>query len=141
LFALTTAVDAVSVDIGKDGQTEATQVAGGPPLSIGRTGVKGQSRPHADDSGALRVPSRSRGGQLALDTALCGNHGSDEWCDRGKCTMATAAIDGMLNHLRRAFGDGATLHYPWSPDDTDDPWEDVMAMDHGEDTPAAGAGA
>jgi DNA-binding MarR family transcriptional regulator len=79
--------------------------------------------------------------QLALDTALCGNHGSDGWCDTARCTMATATIDGMLNHLRRAFGDGATLHYPWSPDDFDDPWEDILAMDHGDDTPAAGAGA
>ena len=79
--------------------------------------------------------------QLALDTALCGNHGGAGWCDPGKCIMATATIDGMLNHLRRAFGDGATLHYPWSPDDSDDPWEDVLAMDLGDDAPAADAGA
>jgi DNA-binding MarR family transcriptional regulator len=67
--------------------------------------------------------------QLALDSALGTDRDSDQWCNEGACIMATATIDGLLNRIRRAFGDGATLHYFGDPDDFDDPWEDVLDFD------------
>jgi DNA-binding MarR family transcriptional regulator len=55
--------------------------------------------------------------QLAVDSALgaegCGYH----WYDPDDCIEATSLLDGLLRHVREAFGDRATLEYPWSPDD------------------------
>jgi DNA-binding MarR family transcriptional regulator len=82
---------------------------------------------------AHRHLTRSGWAQLMLDSALCGNFESSGWCSLGETMMATAKIDGMLNVIRRAFWDHATLHYPWSPDDFDDPWEDVLSHDDGEE--------
>ena len=84
---------------------------------------------------AHRRFTRTGWAQLAIDTALRGSHQSGGWCDPIACIAATSALDGMLNHIRRAFWDRATLCYPWSPDDFDDPWEDILEMDHGEAQP------
>ena len=67
--------------------------------------------------------------QLALDSALCTANGVERWCDEGACITATATLDGLLNRIRRAFLDRATLHYFCDPDDFDDPWEDVLEAD------------
>jgi DNA-binding MarR family transcriptional regulator len=80
---------------------------------------------------AHRRFTRSGWAQLAIDTALCGDHQSDSWCDPSQCLKATATTDGLLNRIRRAFGDHATLCCPWSPDDFDDPWEDILEQDYG----------
>jgi hypothetical protein len=66
---------------------------------------------------------------LALDSALGTASGVERWCDQGACITVTAAIDGLLNRIRRAFLDRATLHYFCDPDDFDDPWEDVLDAD------------
>jgi DNA-binding MarR family transcriptional regulator len=84
---------------------------------------------------AHRRFTRSGWAQLAIDTALCGDHQSDRWCDPGQCIVATSTIDGMLKHLRRAFWDRATLYYPWGPGDSDDPWEDILEQDYGAGAP------
>jgi DNA-binding MarR family transcriptional regulator len=81
---------------------------------------------------AHRRFTRSGWAQLALDTALCGRWQSDGWCNSAECIKTTALIDGLLNSIRHAFMDSATLCYPWSPDDFDDPWEDIVAQDEGE---------
>ena len=52
--------------------------------------------------------------QLAVESAL----GGARWCDfesYGFFEMET--LDGLLNRVRRAFADFATLYYPWHPDD------------------------
>jgi hypothetical protein len=40
-----------------------------------------------------------------------------KFADRDACFWATCELDGMLRGIRREFGDTATLHYPWHPDD------------------------
>jgi DNA-binding MarR family transcriptional regulator len=52
--------------------------------------------------------------QLAVDSAL----GGERWYDSDRhCFFAMAALDQTLSDIRHAFGDCATLYYPWHPDD------------------------
>jgi DNA-binding MarR family transcriptional regulator len=51
--------------------------------------------------------------QLAVDSAL----GGERWYDAQDCFVAMAALDHSLSSIREAFGDFATLYYPWHPDD------------------------
>jgi DNA-binding MarR family transcriptional regulator len=51
--------------------------------------------------------------QLAVDSAL----GGERWYSDAHCFFAMAALDDTLSNIRQAFGDFATLHYPWHPDD------------------------
>jgi DNA-binding MarR family transcriptional regulator len=51
--------------------------------------------------------------QLALDCVLVG----DKWNSDRECFWAMCHIEGYLDAVRRGFGDGAKLHYPWHPDD------------------------
>ena len=52
--------------------------------------------------------------QLAVDSAL----GGERWYDSdAHCFVAMAALDDTLSAIRQAFGDRATLRYPWHPDD------------------------
>jgi DNA-binding MarR family transcriptional regulator len=37
--------------------------------------------------------------------------------DPEACFWATCQLDDLLRGIRREFGDSATLHYPWHPDD------------------------
>jgi len=50
---------------------------------------------------------------LAVDSAL----GDEWWFDWAHCLMQKDAVEGHFTHMRKAFGDGATLHYPWHPED------------------------
>lgn len=50
---------------------------------------------------------------FAVDCAL----GESRWYDEGHCLVEKDAAQSMLTRLRRAFGDFATLVYPWHPDD------------------------
>ena len=57
---------------------------------------------------------RAGSAQLAVDTAL----GGERWYDsESLCFFAMAALDDTLSAIRHAFGDRATLYYPWHPDD------------------------
>ena len=40
-----------------------------------------------------------------------------EWRDPDACFRATCNLDDLLRGMRKEFGDTATLHYPWHPDD------------------------
>ena len=51
--------------------------------------------------------------QLAVDCAVTG----EPWFDEMACLYASDAFEAFLRRIRSAFGDGATLHYPWHPDD------------------------
>ena len=51
--------------------------------------------------------------QLAVDSALC----PERWHDDGACFWAMEDCDSKLNAFRRAYGDVATLYFPWHPDD------------------------
>ena len=52
--------------------------------------------------------------QLAVDSAL----GGERWYDFDTHPFfETDKLDGMLSRVRGAFGDFATLYYPWHPDD------------------------
>ena len=55
--------------------------------------------------------------ELALDSALDRHRPGERWCDDGFCLTETEALDGLLKRIRAAFGDFATLSYPWLPDD------------------------
>jgi DNA-binding MarR family transcriptional regulator len=90
---------------------------------VRRTRVLGDRRQRwvaLTDAGRARIQravSRLVGAgsaQLAVDSAL----GGERWYDSdGHCFFAMAALDHTLSDIRRAFGDFATLHYPWHPDD------------------------
>ena len=57
---------------------------------------------------------RAGSAQLAVDSAL----GGERWYDAHVyCFFAMAALDQALSNIRQAFGDFATLYYPWHPDD------------------------
>jgi len=49
----------------------------------------------------------------AVNRALC----PERRHDRGACLVAMEDCDGKLNAFRRAYGDVATLYFPWHPDD------------------------
>jgi DNA-binding MarR family transcriptional regulator len=64
--------------------------------------------------------------QLAVDTALgaessggtSGNRWrTNRWYDDSHCLVETDRLEGILGKVRYAFGDFATLHYRWHPDD------------------------
>ena len=72
------------------------------------------------DAGRTRIQRavfrlvRTGSAQLAVDSAL----GGERWPDsEAHCFFAMAALDETLSDIRQAFGDRATLHYPWHPDD------------------------
>jgi DNA-binding MarR family transcriptional regulator len=57
---------------------------------------------------------RSGWARLAVDSALC----PSDWHDiDGACLYTKDACEGTLNAFRSAYGDVATLYYPWHPDD------------------------
>jgi DNA-binding MarR family transcriptional regulator len=62
---------------------------------------------------ATRRIVRSGAVQHAVDCALTENRAGDET----PCLQEMDAAETILNRLRRAFGDFATLYYPWNPDD------------------------
>jgi DNA-binding MarR family transcriptional regulator len=52
--------------------------------------------------------------ELALACAL----GCSRWFDEeGTVFVAMCSLESHLRSMRQAFGDHATLHYPWHPDD------------------------
>jgi DNA-binding MarR family transcriptional regulator len=55
--------------------------------------------------------------QLAVDSALGAEGRSYHWYNPDDCIEATSLLDGLLWHVREAYGDRATLDYPWSVDD------------------------
>jgi DNA-binding MarR family transcriptional regulator len=55
--------------------------------------------------------------QLALDSALDRHQPGRRWCDEGYCMSEIEDFDSLLQRIRRAFGDFATLSYPSHPDD------------------------
>ena len=50
---------------------------------------------------------------LAVDSAL----GGDRWFDWGHCLREKDDAESIFRRMRSAFGDRATLYYPWHPDD------------------------
>jgi hypothetical protein len=66
---------------------------------------------------ALRHFFDSGWAQLALDSALARDVPGQRWCDDDYCLSQTEDLDGLLRSIRHAFGDFATLYYPWCPDD------------------------
>jgi DNA-binding MarR family transcriptional regulator len=66
---------------------------------------------------ALRHFFESGWAQLALDSALGRDLPGQRWCDDGHCLLETDNLDSLLRRIRHAFGDVATLFYPWCPDD------------------------
>jgi DNA-binding MarR family transcriptional regulator len=67
----------------------------------------------------IRIASRGLRGsgaaQLAVDSAIAG-YGRD-WHNDTACLRACEVLDSYLRALREAYGDRATLHYRWHPDD------------------------
>jgi DNA-binding MarR family transcriptional regulator len=90
---------------------------------VHRTPVSGdrrQRRVALTDAGRVRIQRAvfrlvdAGSAQLAVDSAL----GGERWYDSdAHCFFAMAALDHALSSIRRAFGDFATLYYPWHPDD------------------------
>ena len=68
-------------------------------------------------SRAYRHFTRSGWAQLAIDSALAGQHHDDRWCNEAACAAANASLDGMLGEIREGFRDFATLDYPSGPDE------------------------
>jgi DNA-binding MarR family transcriptional regulator len=66
---------------------------------------------------AHRRMTRSGQAQLAVDCALGASPLSNRWYDAAYCFRAMATLEGLLRKIRDAFGDFATLHYRWHPDD------------------------
>jgi DNA-binding MarR family transcriptional regulator len=64
-----------------------------------------------------RVFMHSGWAQLALDTAFDVDQSGERWRDDGHCLREMETLEGFLNRIRDTFGDFATLHYPWHPDD------------------------
>ncbi len=62
-------------------------------------------------SRAHRHFTRSGWAQLAIDSALAGEHAAFHWCDEKACLLATASLDVMLGKIRQGFRDFATLDY------------------------------
>jgi DNA-binding MarR family transcriptional regulator len=51
--------------------------------------------------------------QLAVDCALSG----DRFYDESRCMLEMNGAESILDRMRNAFRDVATLYYPWHPDD------------------------
>ena len=66
---------------------------------------------------AVRDFTDSGWAALALDSALDEDRPGHRWCDDTHCFLETDRLDGLLRSIRYAFGDFATLYYPWHPDD------------------------
>ena len=86
---------------------------------------------------------RSGWAQLAVESALGDGRLKYHWYDAQSCQLATSDADGILSAFRRNYGDGATLVYPWGPDDTlpdEDECEAFDKMDElrTEDAPPGG---
>ncbi len=77
---------------------------------------------------AHRHLTRSGWAQLAVDSALGAEGSKYRWYDADECLAATLLLDGLLNQLRHAFFDHATLDYPWSPSFIDevDPIDEAL---------------
>jgi DNA-binding MarR family transcriptional regulator len=101
-------------------------------ISLEGLGLVGRERCH-DDRRQYNVKLTSRGralirkavrhfidsgwAQLALDSAF-GRPGSDSRDDHDTyCFVQMDALESLLNCIRHAFGDFASLYYPWHPDD------------------------
>jgi DNA-binding MarR family transcriptional regulator len=54
---------------------------------------------------------------LAVASALCSEGSGFQWWDEGDCLQATSDVEAILNRVRYAFWDHATLDYPWGPED------------------------
>jgi DNA-binding MarR family transcriptional regulator len=50
--------------------------------------------------------------QLAVDSAL-----ARPWYGEASCLEEVGGFESALQRLRDSYRDGATLHYPWHPDD------------------------
>jgi DNA-binding MarR family transcriptional regulator len=55
--------------------------------------------------------------QLTVDSAFDTDQPGARWCDEMYCIFEMDALEGFLKRFRRAFGDIATLYYPWRPDE------------------------
>jgi DNA-binding MarR family transcriptional regulator len=55
--------------------------------------------------------------QFAVDCAVDPYQPSARWCDDTFCFFEMAGLESFLDRVRYAFGDFATLRYPWHPDD------------------------
>ena len=64
---------------------------------------------------AHRHLTRSGWAQLAIDSALEGDHAPFRWCDQAACLEATASLHVTLGRIRHGFYDFATLDYPSGP--------------------------
>lgn len=78
---------------------------------------------------AHRHLTRSGWAQLAVDSALGGEDAEHRWCDEADCVRATGSLDLLLQRIRRAFNDQATLYYPWGPDEDAITWWDYYDDD------------
>ena len=66
---------------------------------------------------AIRAFIQSGWTQLALDSALDEDLPGRRWCDEDHCIFEIETLEGLLERIRVAFGDFATLAYPSHPDD------------------------
>ena len=55
--------------------------------------------------------------QLAVDSAFDPYPWGRGWFDDAFCLFEMDALDWVLRRIRYAYGDVATLYYPWAPDD------------------------
>jgi DNA-binding MarR family transcriptional regulator len=58
--------------------------------------------------------------QLAVDSAIAGGPNADPGTmahNDFACLLSCEVLESFLNGMRRTYGDFATLHYPWHPDD------------------------
>lgn len=83
------------------------------------SGYRRRRNVHLTEEGQRRIRRAIRNfigwgvAQLAVDSALC----PDGWHDPGACFGAMDDCDSKLNAFRSAYGDVATLYFPWHPDD------------------------
>jgi DNA-binding MarR family transcriptional regulator len=66
---------------------------------------------------AIRAFIDSGWTQLALDSALDEDLPGRRWCDEDHCMFEIETLEDLLERIRAAFGDFATLAYPSHPDD------------------------
>jgi DNA-binding MarR family transcriptional regulator len=86
---------------------------------------------------AHRHITRSGWAQLAIDSALGAKGSKYHWYDPEECIAVCALLEGLLDQLRQAFRDGATLEYPWNPHliDEIDPVDEALYDPELADTP------
>jgi DNA-binding MarR family transcriptional regulator len=78
---------------------------------------------------AHRHLTRSGWAQLAVDSALGGEDSECRWCDEAECVGATGSLELLLQRIRHAFNDQATLDYPWGPNEDAITWWDYYDDD------------